>query len=130
MNGTLPTPRIAREAMPGILETVNCDPEFRLAARFWNGSFRLGLEPDEGYVFRVRDGVLVEIVAQPSPFEPWDFEIAGPKEGWEKILQPVPPPFYQDVVSAVFRHGFRLGGDLESFFAYHGALRRILEVLR
>jgi hypothetical protein len=42
----------------------------------------------------------------------------------------VPPPFYQDVASAVLRHGFTLGGDVESFFAYHGALRRVIDVMR
>ena len=42
----------------------------------------------------------------------------------------MPRPFYQDVASALFRHGFALGGDVESFFAYHAALRRLIAVLR
>ena len=119
-----------REIAQIYLNAINADPEFRLAARFWNGSFRFSMEPEAAYVFRVRDGELVHVNREPTPFDAWDFEIAGPAEGWRQILKKVPPPFYQDVASAVFRHGFRLGGDLESFFAYHAALRRVVEVLR
>jgi len=113
-----------------LLEAINADPEFRLAARYWNGSFRLSMGADEAYIFRVRDGQVVHLNRQPTVFDAWDFEIGGPKEGWAEILAKVPRPFYQDPASAVFRHGFTLGGDIESFFAYHPALRRVIAVLR
>jgi hypothetical protein len=113
-----------------LIEAINADPEFQLAARFWNGSFRFGMGPAEAYVFRVRDGRVVDVNRQPTPFDAWDFEIAGPREGWNEILARVPKPFYQDVASAVVRHGFALGGDVESYFAYHAALRRVVEVMR
>jgi len=109
---------------------INADPEFRLAARFWNGSFRLSMGADEAYLFRVRDGELAGMSRQPTIFDAYDFEVAGPKDGWAEMLTPVPRPFYQDVASALFRHGFTLGGDVESFFAYHAALRRVIAVLR
>lgn len=113
-----------------LLEAINADPEFRLAARFWNGSFRLSMGADQAYLFRVRDGQVVHLNRQPTVFDAWDFEIGGPREGWAEILAEVPRPFYQDPASAVFRHGFTLGGDIESFFAYHAALRRVIAVLR
>jgi hypothetical protein len=113
-----------------LLEAINADPEFGLAARFWNGSFRLGMGAEEAYVFRVRDGRVVDVNRQPTPFDAWDFEVAGPADGWTEILARVPKPFYQDVVPALFRQGFSLGGDLESFFAYHAALRRVIDVMR
>jgi hypothetical protein len=113
-----------------LLEAINADPEFGLAARFWNGSFRLSMGAEEAYIFRVRDGRVVHVNRQPTVFDAWDFEIGGPKEGWAEILAKVPRPFYQDPASAVFRHGFTLGGDVESFFAYHAALRRVIAVLR
>jgi hypothetical protein len=112
-----------------LLGAINADAEFRLAARFWNGSFRLSMG-EEAYLFRVRDGELVHVNRQPTFFDAFDFEIAGPKDGWSEILAETPRPFYQDVASALFRHGFTLGGDVESFFAYHAALRRVLAVLR
>jgi hypothetical protein len=123
-------PRITAANEGALLETVNADPEFRLHARFWNGSFRLSMEPEEAYVFTVRDGRITGVNCQPTPFDAADFEVRGPGEGWAEVLAPAPPPFYQDVASAIFRHGFALGGDVESFFAYHAALRRLIDVIR
>lgn len=124
------TERITESNQQPVLDAINADPEFRLAARYWNGSFRLSMGAEEAYVFRLRDGALVGLDRHPTVFDPWDFEIAGSSEGWREVLAPVPRPFYQDVASAIFRHGFTLGGDVESFFAYHGALRRVVAVLR
>ena len=122
--------RIDSRNQHAVIAAINADPEFELAARYWNGSFRLGMGGDEAYVFRIRDGRVVDVNSQPTPFDAWNFEIAGPAEGWTEILSPTPPPFYQDVASAIVRHGFTLGGDVESFFAYHAALRRVVDVLR
>jgi len=122
--------RITAANQSALLAAVNADPEFRLASRFWNGCFRLSLGAEEAYLFRVRDGELVQVNRRPTFFDAWDFEIAGPKEGWSEIFARTPRPFYQDVASALFRHGFTLGGDVESFFAYHAALRRLIDVMR
>jgi hypothetical protein len=122
--------RITAESEPATVRAINADPEFRMAARFWNGSFRLSIGGEEAYLFRVRDGELAALNRAPTVFDAYDFEIAGPKDGWKEIFAPVPRPFYQDVASAIFRHGFTLGGDVESFFAYHAALRRVIDVLR
>jgi hypothetical protein len=122
--------RISAANEARLVEAINEDPEFRLAARFWNGSFRFTLGPTEAYLFLVRDGLVAGVNRQPTPFDAFDFEIAGPPSGWDEILAPVPKPFYQDVASAVIRHGFTLGGDVESFFAYHAALRRVVDVWR
>jgi hypothetical protein len=122
--------RITGAGAASLVDAINSDPEFRLAARFWNGSFRLGMAADEAYLFDVRDGRVTGINCAPTPFDAWDFEVAGPRDGWAEILAGTPKPFYQDVASAVFRHGFTLGGDVESFFAYHAALRRVIEVMR
>jgi hypothetical protein len=122
--------RIGAASERQLIAAINADPEFRIAARFWNGSFRLTMGPDEACVFRVRDGEIVDVNRQPTVFDAWDFEIAGPKDGWAEIFAKVPRPFYQDPASAVFRQGFTLGGDLESFFAYHAALRRVIAVMR
>lgn len=122
--------RITERNQAQFIEAVNSDPEFRLAARYWNGSFRLGMGAEEAYLFRVRDGHMVDVNRQPTLFDDWDFEIAGPADGWNRILSTTPPPFYQDVASAMLRHGFTLGGDVESFFAYHAALRRVVDVMR
>jgi hypothetical protein len=122
--------RIHEGNRAALVEAVNGDPEFRLAARFWNGSFRLGLGAEEAYVFRVRDGRLVDVNVEPTQFDAWDFEVSGPADGWREIFAKEPKPFYQDVASALLRHGFVLGGDVETFFAYHAALRRVVDIMR
>ena len=122
--------RLDEASSRSFVAAVNEDPEFRLAARFWNGAFRLGMGSTEAYVFRVRDGQLVDVNLAPTSFDAWDFEIAGPAEGWTELLARVPKPFYQDVASAILRHGFTLGGDVESYFAYHAALRRMIDLMR
>ena len=113
-----------------VLDAINGDREFQMAARYWNGSFRWSMGPSEAYLFSVRDGRIAAVNREPTPFDAWDFEIAGSADGWREILAASPKPFYQDVASAMLRHGFTLGGDVESFFAYHAALRRMLAVLR
>ena len=123
-------PRITAANEAAILGAINGDPEFRLAARYWNGGFRLSMGPSEAYLFRVRDGALVAVNREPTVWDAWDFEVSGPADGWAEILARTPKPFYQDVASAIFRHGFTLGGDVESFFAYHAALRRVVDVMR
>lgn len=124
------TRRIGDASERQLIAAINADAEFRIAARYWNGSFRLSMGTDQACVFRVRDGEIVHLNRQPTVFDAWDFEIAGPKDGWAEIFAKVPRPFYQDPASAVFRHGFTLGGDVESFFAYHAALRRVIAVMR
>ncbi|MGH7806160.1 MAG: hypothetical protein ACREQJ_17555, partial [Candidatus Binatia bacterium] len=67
--------RIHEGNRTAIVEAVNGDPEFRLAARFWNGSFRFsmtgsaGIGGAEAYVFRVRDGRLVDVNVEPTQFD-------------------------------------------------------------
>ena len=110
-------------------ERLNGDGEFGLAARFWNGRFKLEMG-DDHLLVSVHDGHVERIDARPTPFDPWDFLVSGPEDGWAKLLQPLPPPFYQDVWSASFHHGFGIGGDLEQFYAYHAAVRRMTQIMR
>ena len=79
--------RITAANQGALLEAVNADPEFRLAARYWNGSFRLTMGPDEAYLFRVRDGELMNVNLQPTVFDAWDFEIAGSKASLERLIR-------------------------------------------
>ena len=108
---------------------VNRDAEFSLTARAWNAVFKLQMG-EAACLVRVREGQIAEIDEAPTPFDAYEIEISGPEEGWRKFLEPSPPPFYQDVFPAVMRHGFTMGGDVESLFAYYPAARRMFELLR
>jgi hypothetical protein len=110
-------------------EALNADPEFALAARYWNVRLRLFIGNDD-YFVDVVDGVVVRIRAGATGFDSYTVTVGGPVDVWEQILATTPRPFYQDFWSAFMRHGFTISGDLELAYAYYGALRRMTEILR
>lgn len=110
-------------------DDLNSDAEFLLNARKWEGRFRLA-DDDATYLFQIHEGRVERIVDGPDMYEPFDFSISGPSAGWAELLAPEPKPFYQDVYSAWVHHGFVVEGDLEQFFGFHMALRRLQQMLR
>ena len=118
--------RIATDRLVGAL---NADPELRLTARLWTTRIRYSLG-DDAFVLDLRDGRVVDVVDAPTIFDDFAIDIAAPDDVWDKILSPVPPPFCQDLFPAQLHHGLRIAGDLESVFAYYGAVRRITELMR
>jgi hypothetical protein len=110
-------------------ELTNADDEFRLSARLWNGRVKV-LFGDDAYVLVLHDGQIEEVVDAPDEYQPYDILITGGDEDWEKLLAQVPEPFYQDLYSASVHHGMSFGGDLEQFFAYHAAIRRMTQIMR
>jgi hypothetical protein len=100
------------------LATVaNADGEFRLLARFWNAAIRLEVGA-ERWRISVRDGEIAGI-------EPWGAAIAGDlaiiaaEDEWQRLLAPVPKPFYHDIAAAAAHHGFDLIGDIRHRCAYY-----------
>lgn len=76
----------------------------------------------------VRGGRVTE-VAPAAPAAAARIRIVATDEGWQQMLRPVPPPFYQDLFGAASRHGVLLG-EPEDVFPYYPALRRLMELLR
>jgi len=111
-----------------VRERVNADGEFRLHARFWNSTVRIG-RGAEGWRLEVRDGSLRIIL-------PWrgsiasDLSIDAPDADWEALLQRLPRPFYQDLYGATLHHGFAVSGDTRHYCAYYPAVRRLIELMR
>lgn len=113
-------------------EAANLDAEFRLAARFWSCALRLE-NGGEAMLLRIRDGRLEEVRRVPTGHgDPGacDVRISAPAEEWSEFLRPVPRPFYQDLFGAIERHGFEIHGDLERFFPYYAAARRLFDLMR
>lgn len=110
-------------------DELDADAEFGLNARKWEGRFRLS-DDERSYLFQVHEGRVERIEEDPDMYQPFDFSVHGPTEGWAKLLEPEPAPFYQDVYSAWVHHGFVVEGDLEQFFGFHMALRRLQQILR
>ena len=107
---------------------ANADPEFRLAARFWNAELAL-CDELAGQLVKIEDG-RVRGLRPYAPGDACDVSISAPREEWDRFLAPVPRPFYQDLWGAWTRHGFELDGDLDSLYAYYPALRRMFDLLR
>jgi hypothetical protein len=109
-------------------DALNGDPEFRLAARYWNGAleFRIGTRR---CVVNLAEGEVTEVGEEVrGPAAP--VVISAPEEDWAKLLELAPRPFYQDFHAASAHHGFRLGGDVETLWAYYAAVRRSADILR
>src|SRR5205807_574130 len=108
------------------------DPEFRLAARHWDG----GLQFDIGettLTVGVRNG---EASAEPVSGDDSDvIRLSAPAEVWDHLLAAAPPRFFNDIVPAG-AFGFepslglsRTGDDL-TFWQYYPAVARAVELLR
>lgn len=113
------------------VRALNEDPEFAIAARYWDATLKLSMGESKYMVF-ISGGRIAGIDPAPGMMEDWDydFHIAAPREEWEKMLQPVPPPFYQALLPAVLLHGFDFGGDFKTFCAYYRAFSRFIEIMR
>jgi len=114
-----------------LAQAVNGDAEFAIAARFWDAKLKFVIGESKYIVF-IANGKITGIDANPGLMEDWDydFHVSAPLEEWEKLLQPVPQPFYQALLPAVLLHGFDYGGDFETFCAYYRAISRMVEIMR
>ncbi len=110
-------------------ESANNDPEFLIAARFRNTFLKIEME-DSNYILKIQDGKIVRVNSTPAPDDPWAIKIGAPGEDWKNFLETIPKPFYHDLIAAGIRHNFVCEGDLESFYAYYPAIRRMFEIMR
>lgn len=117
MTMALPTSESWRDRCAG-------DGEFMIAARHWQGGLRLVIGDDvltlpmaDGSVVPDSDGEMIEF--------------SGEREVWDKILQPTPERFHNDVMAAM-SSGLPLGreGDLVTHAQYFAAAARAVELLR
>ncbi len=111
---------------------ANNDPEFRLAARFWNTALRLEMG-NEALLLHIEKGQIVEQLSghQAVAFlTPVNIVVSAPTSDWQKFLERIPKPFYVDLWGAMTHHGFKVGGDMESLYAYYPAVRRLFDIMR
>ena len=110
-----------------IVSAANSDGEFKLAARLWNADVRFEVGLD-AYLMRIRDGRISEFSKSESA--QYDVKISAPESDWRELLKPVPKPFYQDLMAAMTRHGFKVEGNLLGFNPYYRATCRLFELMR
>lgn len=112
-----------------IREAANADRQFQYAARRWTCELMFKVGADR-YIFDVVDGEVRRFELTTDQFQGSSVTLGGTDEDWEKLLKPVPVPFYQDFFGAWFNHGFEISGDLRSLFAHYWALLRLLDIMR
>jgi pimeloyl-ACP methyl ester carboxylesterase len=100
------------------------DPEFRLAARFWDGGFAFVVDGDVVAV-RVAAGV-PEAAAAAAPGM---VTFTGDARLWDAITSSPPPRFFTDLAFAAAL-GLRVGGDELTYWQYYPAMARAVELLR
>jgi len=117
---------------PTLQEAANGDPEFRLAARFWNTALRLEIGK-EALLIHIEKGQISEIITGHQAFAfltPVNIVVSASTDEWQKFFERIPKPFYVDLWGAVTHHGFKVGGDMESLYAYYPAVRRLFDIMR
>ena len=77
-------------------DTVNQDPTMKIIGRYFTTDFLLGFGEKE-YLVSMHQGRIERITDQLSIDTPWTFALRGPRESWEKFIQRVPPPMYNDI---------------------------------
>ncbi len=117
-----------QRALSRLPAAANDDGEFRIAARLWDGDVVL-VSGDEAVRLTVSAGCITEASSAPANADA-QIRIVGPPQGWAKMLQPLPLPFYQDLYGAQIHHGFAIQGAIETVGPYYPALRRLIELLR
>lgn len=112
---------------------ANNDPEFTMAARYWNMTIRLDVG-EAPYMIEIRDGRITGFVAldpEQAARLGHDVRVSAPADDWREFLRPVPRPFFQDLVAAAEREHFEFeAGDHFHFLAYYPAARRLFELMR
>jgi hypothetical protein len=114
---------------PALQACANADPEFRLAARYWQATLSLE-SPTRALRITIEDGQ-VTACDETAPGQPATITVVAPEAGWTAFLASVPRPFYQDLLGGcVQHHGFTVVGDLLSLAAYYQATQRLFALMR
>lgn len=101
------------------------DGEFRLAARYWDGSLEVDLG-NNVLRFAVNDGKLTPAAGEAGGRA---IRLAAPLETWAKVLAPIPPPFFNDILPAAVG-GMVIDAEAETLWQYYPAVRRFVDLLR
>jgi pimeloyl-ACP methyl ester carboxylesterase len=112
-----------------VLARAGADPAFSRNARHWTARVHLDLEV-EHYELRIDAGKATGFARVPAGAA-CDVRIAAPAVSWQKLLQAIPPPGFDDPYFAGRRTGFRVEGDLlDSVAPYYAAIQDFLSILR
>ena len=112
-------------------DEVNNDPALAVFGKYFTSNFLLGFG-DKEYLVSVREGRIERITDNLSADTPWTFGLRGPRESWEKFIQQVPPPMYNDIWAMAHPlHGsLSVDGDIKAVWQNMRALFWMLSDMR
>ncbi len=112
-------------------DEVNNDPALAVFGKYFTANFLLGFG-DKEYLVSVREGRIERITDNLSADTPWTFGLRGPRESWEKFIQQVPPPMYNDIWAMAHPlHGsLSVDGDIKAVWQNMRALFWMLSDMR
>lgn len=111
-------------------EAVAADAEMEVIGRWCELNLALAID-DDLVLLRIRAGKIVDVVFAPDIGASWSVTLRGKLEDWRTFLQPVPPPFYTDVLAMNSRvPSFGIEGDRGFFVRHLRALGRIFDLAR
>jgi hypothetical protein len=124
-------PEFDSEWMNAWQDVVNGDPTMAHIGRNFTTNFLLGFG-DMEYVVSVREGRIERINDHLNPDVTWAFGLRGARESWEKFVQRIPPPFFNDIFAmASPLHGhLHIDGDAKVLWQNVRALTWMLARMR
>ena len=106
-------------------ETIAADAEMKVIGRWCALDLALVID-QETVLLRLKGGGISEIIPEPDVGSSWSVTLRGTREDWLTFLQPVPPPFYTDLLAMNSRvPSFSIEGDRRTFVRHLRALTRI-----
>ncbi|HEV2094737.1 MAG TPA: hypothetical protein VGR18_16390 [Rubrobacter sp.] len=128
---TAPRPHFPqREWFGSLQEAVAADEEMGVIGRWCDLNLALAID-EELILLRIRAGKVVDVVFAPDIGASWRVTLRGTIEDWRTFLQPVPPPFYTDVLAMNSRvPSFGIEGDRGVLVRHLRALGRIFDLAR
>ena len=80
-------------------------------------------------LLRLEGGRISGVVPEPDIGASWHVTLRGTREDWLTFLQPVPPPFYADLLAMNSRvPSFSIEGDRGAFVRHLRALGRVFRI--
>jgi hypothetical protein len=107
---------------------VAADDELAVTGRWCTLDLAL-VVGEEIVLLRIEEGKIAEVIPEPDIGASWSVTLRGTREDWLTFLQPVPPPFYQDLLAMNGRvPSFSIEGDRKVFVRHLRALARIFRI--
>ena len=111
-------------------DAAAADAEMAVIGRWCTLDLALAIDGDT-VLLRLQEGRISDVIFDPDIGASWSMTLRGTREGWRTFLQPVPPPFYSDLLAMNSRvPSFTIEGDRKTFVRHLRALGRLFEIAR